>query len=282
MATKANTRKNFKERVLKLRGNLSLPPDASIIFPVNAQADLENLINTIEDVLKYQGEFKIELIPVINNYPPEKPPAEIARLREEGVNVVAVPDARVPGEVVGFSARIPGVRAATSEITIHFDADCHIPNPTKLIDFYINTLQTDAALAYTPVLFFDLRPGITIQIHVLLHHFSRWIKRNILRIPTPRGSNYAIKKSVLLEMYDNRLLSEDIFIGTTLKALGKKCVYSPDKEKAVYTSGRMFNPGIKYLYRYLKERILFHIRYFREMRMIEKMKRKKLNIAEEN
>ena len=126
---------------MKVRGNLKLPPDASIIVPVNAQGDLENILHLLGDITRYAGKYLFEIILVINNYPPEEPPKEIDVYKTLGLKIIDIPNIRKPGEAPGFTARIPGAMAALSDNTIFFDADCHIPNPTALLDWYIQSLK---------------------------------------------------------------------------------------------------------------------------------------------
>src|SRR5438445_13508262 len=98
-------------------------PDLSIVVPVNAQGDLRNVLRLAGDVARYDGPAKLELILVVNNFPAEAPPGEITTFQQLRIRVVAVPNVRRPGEAVGFSARIPGVRAATSECVVLLDAE---------------------------------------------------------------------------------------------------------------------------------------------------------------
>ena len=39
-----------------------------------------------------------------------------------------------------------------------FDADCRIPNPTALFDWYAKQFERGARVAYTRVDYYDLRP----------------------------------------------------------------------------------------------------------------------------
>src|SRR5689334_25064343 len=121
---------SLHQQILRLRGNADHSPDASVVVPVNAQGDLENVLRLLADLTNYRGKHTFEIILVVNNYPPEAPPPQIGSYAEMGLKVVSIPNVRRPGEAVGFSARIPGVRAAASEINILFDADCRVPNPT--------------------------------------------------------------------------------------------------------------------------------------------------------
>ncbi len=256
----------LREPLAHLRGNPEHAPDGSIVIPVNAQADLDNLLQIVRDLTRYGGEHTFEVIPVINNYPPDTPPAQIETFRAMGLEVVAIPNARRPGEKVGFSARIPGLRAARSPITIHFDADCRLPDPTALLNFYVNQLRSGNVLAYTPVHFFDLPEGLAVRCRVAFHHTARWMKRNLLRIPTARGSNYAIDRSTMLQLYESGKVTEDFQVGLNVKALGARSAYSGARELAVLTSGRMFHSSWKRLLSYARWRLHFNIRMLRDTR----------------
>ena len=69
-------------------------PDASIIIPVNARADLETVIPVLEQLSLYAGPHALELILVVNNYDPAAPPAAIDRFTRMGLRVIGVPSAR--------------------------------------------------------------------------------------------------------------------------------------------------------------------------------------------
>lgn len=254
----------FRDDVNRLRGNPQLKPSASIIIPVNACADLGNLQWLISDLVKYQGSHTFEIITVINNYQIENQPCEVEILSEIGMRVLNIPNVHQPGETVAFSARLPGVEAANSEITIQFDADCRIPNITPLLDFYVEKLNSGYMLAYAPVHFFDLPKGTTIPIRVSIHHTVRSIKRNLLKIPTPRGSSYAINRTILIRLYETRKLRDDIQIGPNIKALGGKCIYSDDWNLRVLTSGRKIRKGWWRMIRYVVRRLVFNIKFLRD------------------
>lgn len=242
--------------------NLSEAADASIVIPVNAQGDLENVRHLLQDIERYDGTNRFEIVLVINNYPPGKPPPEIQAFEEMGMQVVAIPCVRQPGEAVGFSARIPGIRAATADMCILFDADCALPNPTALLDWYVQQFEAGARCAYSHVDFYDLRGGWTIRTRIFIHHTARWFKRNVLRIPTTRGSNYAVHRLTMLELYEDGYLADEMNVGPTFKASGAKISYSSKRDLRVLTSGRMFKPGggIRKLARYFRYRLLYNLR----------------------
>lgn len=248
------------QHLVRLRGNPEIPPDASVIVPVNAQGDLENILILLADIVKYAGTFSFEVILVINNYSPSEPPAGIENYGRLGLRVISIPNVRRPGEAAGFTARIPGVRAACSENAILFDADCRVPNPTALIDWYINALKGGAQLAYTRVDFHSFRNLWSIHCNIRAHHFARWVKRVILRIPTNRGSNYAVNRSIMLWLYDRGMLADEMNVGPNVKAVGGRVVYSGSKRLAVLTSGRMFAGGWIWLFKYFHYRFVYNLR----------------------
>jgi len=236
------------------------PPVASIVIPVNAQGDLENILDVFSDLAQYAGTNPLELVVIINNYDPESPPAEIERFRDWGVQVVAVPSVWRRGEAIGFSARIPGIRAARSNPCVLFDADVRIPDATAVIDWYVDAFDRGAKAAYTHVSHYGVAPGLSLKTSFALHHAARWTKRNVLRIPTTRGSNYAVHREIMLSLYDDRLLADEMNVGPTFKRTGHAVSYSGAPELYVFTSGRMFRPGWIRLVSYFWFRLRYNLR----------------------
>ncbi|MEM7117137.1 MAG: hypothetical protein AAF614_32185 [Chloroflexota bacterium] len=252
----------LEQHVARLRHGAAVVPDASVIMPVNAQGDLGNVMNILNDLTNYQGNNTFEIILVINNFPPDNLPEEIEKLRDLGITVVDIPSVRRPGEAVGFSARIPGVRASKVEPCILFDADCRVPNPTAVLDWYVKQFQNGAKAAYSHVDFYDLRKGWSIKTRIFIHHAARWYKRNILKIPTTRGSNYGVQRTMMLDLYERKMLADEMNVGPTFKAQGAKIAYSGSRKLRVLTSGRMFTPGggpMK-LFRYFRYRLRYNKR----------------------
>lgn len=250
----------LRNQISRLRGEKLTPPDASIVIPVNAQGDLKNVLKVLNDIAEYDGINILEIILVINNYSPDKLPSELITYCDLGLKVIGIPNVRRPGEAVGFSARIPGIKEATCETILLFDADVRIINSNALIDWYIGEFKKGAALAYTHVGYFDLRKSLSIRFRIFLHHLARWIKRVIFRIPIARGSNYAVQKTLMIECYDKGLLADEMNVGPVFKSLGEKVVYSGAKNLIVLTSGRMFTPGWRKIFRYFRYRLKYNIR----------------------
>ncbi len=250
----------IKNHLIRLRGNPRCTPDASIIVPINAQADLWTIRTLFADILRYTGKYAIEIILVVNNYPRSNPPGEIDLFRSLGFGVVAVPSARRSGEVVIVSARALGVRATKSEITIHFDADCRVADINALLDWFIESLNAGASLAYSHVGYYELRKLMSVRAKIAIHHTIRRFKRNILRIPTTRGSNYAVNKSVFLELYDAGKLSVDLQIGPAVKLTGCRIAYSGHPSLRVLTSGRRFRGGWIKMFGYFRYRLHFNLK----------------------
>ncbi|MGH2995691.1 MAG: hypothetical protein ACRDON_13080 [Gaiellaceae bacterium] len=244
----------------RLRGDPAAPPDGSIVIPVNAQADLKNILVVLGDVVRYQGKHAFEVVLVINNYPPESPPEEIQKYGAAGMQVVALPTAWRVGELVCLTARVHGARAAASERVILFDADCRIPNPTLLLDWYVGQFDRGAQTAYTRVGYYELRPLWSVRARIAAHHAARWVKRTVLRIPTTRGSNYAVDRTAFLRLYDQGLLTDDITVGPMTKATGGRVAYSGARGLRVLTSGRRFRGGWLKLTRYLRYRLVYNVR----------------------
>jgi hypothetical protein len=245
---------------LERRGDLSKRPDASIAIPVNAQGDLETVLGVLNDIAKYAGKHTFEVILAINNYPEGEEPAEVEFFRSMGIFVESTPSVRRPDEAVCFSARMTGIRAASTDHLLLFDADCRIPDATALIDWYIDRLHNGAKLAYTHVGYYDFRKRLSIAARILAHHGARWVKRQLLRIPTTRGSNYAVNRAEMLRYYEQRLLSDDLNVGPTFKAHGLRIDYSGKRQFVVLTSGRMFTGGWRRLIRYLLYRLNYNLK----------------------
>jgi hypothetical protein len=253
----------LREGLARIRGPSREAPDAAVVFPVNAQGDLENVRVALADVVRYRGERKVEVVTVVNNYPEGQEPPEVRELRGLGCRVVAEPSLRVPGEAPGLSARIRGVREASAEKIVLFDADCRIPNATGLIDWYVDQLEAGASAAYTHVAYFDYAPLWAIRVRFAVHHSARWFKRVVLRIPTIRGSNYACRRAGLLEFYDAGLVADDMNVGPVVKASGGRIAYSGDRRLRVLTSGRMFSGNWRSLIPYYAYRLAYNLRVLR-------------------
>ena len=242
-----------------MRGNPAASPDASIVIPVNAQKDLAPLQRVLADIVRYTGDSRIELILVINNYSADESPDEIQEYQRAGIQVIGIPHIVHHGGIA-MAARIPGVRAAHSSAVLLFDADCHIPNPGALINWYIARLNEGFDLAYTHVDYTDLPPGFSVKARMFVHHASRWFKRKIMRIPTSRGSNYAIRRELMLDLFAQGRIPYDIHVGPVIKSMHGRIAYSGAKELTVLTSGRFFDPGWKVLFAYLIWRTGYYFR----------------------
>lgn len=253
----------LEEALVRLRGDTAAPPDASVVVPVNAQADLERVLDVLADLASYSGRHTFEVVLVVNNYPAEDPPAELETYGRAGVRVLGVPNAWRAGEAICFTARIPGVRAAASSRIVLFDADSRIPNPSLLLDWYIAQFERGAATAYTHVGHYGYRPLWSVRARIASHHLARWIKRVLLRIPTTRGSNYAVQRGVFLRLYDEGRLTDDLNVGPAVKSAGGKVVYSGSRRLQVLTSGRKFRGGWRRLVRYLRYRLGYNLRVIR-------------------
>lgn len=244
-----------------LRGDASRPPDASIVIPVNAAADLDRVRTPLADLSRYRGANGFEVVLVVNNFAPDQPPdAAVDRLRSAGATVVSLPSAWRPGEAVCLSARVPGIRAAGSDRIVLLDADVRVPHPTALLDWYVDRLGNGAGVAYTRVDFLDLRPLLSVRVKVLAHHLARAAKRRLLRLPTTRGSSYGVLRPAFLAAYDADLLSDDLNVGPTLRRGGAGVAYSGATRHRVLTSGRTFHGGWRRLYRQLRYRLLYNLR----------------------
>ena len=260
MQSQAIDTSKLTDGLTRLRGDRQQPPAAAIITPVNAQADLGNVQRLLSDIVAYRGRHSFEVILVINNYPADDPPAELAAFERMGAQVVGVPNLRRPGEAVGFTARMYGLRAASCEPAILFDADCRVPNASALLDWYVAQFAAGAQTAYTHVDYYDLIDDWSIRARVLVHHLSRWGKRTLLGVPTTRGSNYAVARTFTLALYEQGYLADEMNVGPTVKAKGGRVVYSGARELRVLTSGRYLRGGWRELTRYLLYRLRYNLR----------------------
>lgn len=204
----------------------------------------------LSDLSNYHGTRSLEIILVINNYPVDHPPQEIDDYRVLGVRTLEIPKVEHIGGVA-LAARIPGVEAAQSERVLLFDSDCRIQDPTSLLDWYIEQLDSGVDLAYTHVDYFDLPAGLAIKTRMWIHHAIRWYKRVLMGIPTSRGSNYAIRRQLILDLFAKKRITYDIHVGPVLKAIRGKVAYSADRRHVVFTSGRFFSNSWKELFSYL-------------------------------
>jgi hypothetical protein len=205
---------------------------------VTANAALPTVPTVLGDAARYQGAHRVEVILVINNYPTETPPPEIESYRELGMVIVGVADVNRPGITTILNARAQGVPAAASEVTLHFDADCRIPDIDAVLDWYVHAFRAGAQLAYTRVEHYGLPKKLVTRFRQVVHRTSRWTKRVLLRVPTARGSNYAISRSLFQRLYDEGQLQGDIQVGPRAKLAGGKVAYSGKYSRRVLTSGR--------------------------------------------
>jgi len=247
------------ENLRRLYGDPIKSPRASIIIPVNAQKDLSRILLVASDIAAYKGGQPIEFILVVNNYPPEHPPKELDEYTRLGFRVLGVPKV-VHNGGVAIAARILGIEIARSESILLFDADCRITNADSLLSWYVTSLESGVDLAYTHVDYIDLPAGMSTKVRMFIHHASRWIKRVVLGVPTCRGSNYAIKRQLILDLYSQGRIPYDIHVGPVLKSIGGKIAYSGARELVVYTSGRFFTGGWKELIAYLAWRVGYYRR----------------------
>ena len=169
------------------------------------------ILTLLSDLTNYAGGHSTEIILVVNNYPANNPPQEIDEYRQLGVRILEIPKVEHIGGVA-IAARIPGIEAAQSDRILLFDADCRIQDPTALLDWYLQQLDSGVDLAYTHVEYFDLPAGWAIKARMLIHHAIRWHKRVLLGIPTSRGSNYAIRRQLILDLFAQQRVHYDIHV----------------------------------------------------------------------
>lgn len=250
---------NLRENLRQFCGDFNIPPRASVVIPVNAQKDLSRILLVASDILAYKDVMPIEFILVVNNYPSDNPPKEIDDFVDMGFNVRCTPKVEHKGGVA-IASRILGIELARSETLLLFDADCRIPNAKALLGWYISQLEAGSDLAYTHVDYMDLPSDMATKVRMFIHHASRWFKRTVLGVPTCRGSNYAIKRKLMLELFSQGRIPYDIHVGPVLKSINARIAYSGSKELMVLTSGRFFNGGWRELLEYLAWRVGYYRR----------------------
>ncbi len=254
------TNQETENRLKRMLGQMAgSEPEATVIIPVNAREDLQKVMAILDDISHYHGRHCLELLLVINNYPADSPPPEIEDFRVLGLEVVAAPSVRRPGEVVIMSARALGVQAAHMEPTIHFDADCRLVNTTALLDWYVECFQRGTQLAYTYVGFYGLKANCPVRLKIAAHHRMRWIKRNLFGIPTTRGGNYAVSRSLFLQLYESGRLSVDMQLGPLVKLAGGSVTYSGQHPLKVLTSGRRHKGSWRRLAPYFLHRLQYNL-----------------------
>ncbi|MGH3051771.1 MAG: hypothetical protein ACRDM8_02295, partial [Gaiellaceae bacterium] len=65
MAASTDVLQRLGADLARLRGDPAVPPDASIVVPVNAQADLENVLDVLREIARYEGRRSFEVALVI-------------------------------------------------------------------------------------------------------------------------------------------------------------------------------------------------------------------------
>jgi glycosyltransferase involved in cell wall biosynthesis len=231
--------------------------DASIVIPVNAQGDISNAVRLLKDIQQYDGSYAFEVICVLNNYT-EYPAGAVERMERESARVVTVPDVRQFGKAPAICARAIGMRYAQSDVIISFDADCRIPDVNALLNWYVHRFEEGYVAAYTHVDYYGTDNASVIKARIFAHHTSRWVKRNILNIPTTRGSNYAVRRDLFLRLWDMGYIADELHVGLTMDKVGE-VAYSNFKAHVVLTSGRVFNKEKSWLH--LAWYLIYRLRY---------------------
>ena len=241
------------------RAEAGATPDISVVIPVNAQGDLENVEHLLSDIASYQGRLSVETILVVNNFPPGEVPPQVERLRERAV-VLTIPNVRKFGEAVAFSGRMQGMRIARAPYVVVTDADCRLRSSTAFIDWYYEQLSTWAHAAYTHVVFLDPHPAPSVRFKLGLSYLARWVKRVILRIPITRGASYGVRRDEMQELYAAGVLADEMNVGPAFKRLVGPVAYGSGKELQVLTSARMFRPGWVSAVPYFLYRLRYNLR----------------------
>lgn len=227
-------------RLQSLRGELfDADPNASVIIPVRSRTQLTHSLALLSDLARYHGDYTLEFILVVDDF--ELIPEESEYFRNIGVHLVFTePDGpeRAGGTI---DVRARGVRAARAGITLHFAPDVRIPDPSALIDWYIESLYSEYQLAYTWI-DFENRPGrLSTRLSLVVLNVLRSLKRTLLGVPTTRGCNYAVTRSLFLELYETGQLSADINIGLAARLAEARSRYSKEPRLRVVLSTRKYS-----------------------------------------
>ena len=238
-----------------------IAPGASIVVPVNARGDLDNVVALLADLSAYRGVHRFDVVLVLNNFEPGGPAPGGAELRSLGVGLVEIPQLDPPpGQVVPLTGRLHGLGSARTDWVVLFDADCRVPDATTLLDWYVERGAAGDGCAYSRVDYWGLRPGWSIRARMWTHHGARWVKRVVLRIPTTRGSNYAVDRRILQALYQRGMIADELNVGPAFRAEGHQVTYGGAAGLTVLTSGRMFRGGWGRLARYLRYRLAYNFR----------------------
>mgnify|MGYP002624268000 CR=1 FL=1 len=236
-------------------------PDAAIIIPVNARCDLCRVVDLLEDIARYDGPDRFQILLVVNNYDPDHPPTEHLELYSRlGVQTVAVTE--LPGDSrisPALRARMLALPYTNTRACIFFDADCRIPDPGRCLGWYCQSFRDpDVMLAYTKVGYYNWPDRLPVQLWLAVHYGWRAFKRNCLRVPTPRGSSYAIDRNLKQRLFEDGYLADETALGRLVKGFGYRSSYTRAKSCRVLTDGRVFQRArvhrlfTKYAFRRLK------------------------------
>lgn len=218
-------------------------PSLAIVIPVNAKGDLNNVLLLLQDISKYAGKNRFQVILVVNNYPPEAPPSDFLDLyRAAGAEVLALPvlvgHAGIPP---GLKARMAALQTVQCRAAVFFDADCRIPHPTKCLDWYAHAFTDPSTkLAYTRIAYFNWPSGVGMWLWLRVHYLWRWTKRNLLRVPTPQGASYAMDQKLKCQLYEQGYLADETAIGRLAQSFKHKTVYNGSRSCQITTDARMY------------------------------------------
>ncbi len=228
----------LRRRLPRLWSPAQADPNASVIVPVGSPAELKQVFCLLSDLSHYRGSYSLECLLALPAGQPWLPPERLALLDSLGLRVVFT-SARGRG---GLAARGCAAQAARAGILLHFAADTRLPDPTALVDWYVRSLFGKFQLAYSRVDFYGLpgSPGVRLSLFVL--NGLRALKRRLLGVPTPRGSNYAITRSLFLDLYEAGTLSEEHPVGLAARLAQARSRYAADRRLRAYIPAHKFSP----------------------------------------
>jgi len=125
-------------------------------------------------------------------------------------------------------------------VTIHTDCDVEIPDVTAYIDWYCGKIGEGCGVAYSRVKYVDLDGRISSHAGLAIHHVTRWIKRNLFRLPTTQG-NFAIRRDLFEKLYREGRISIELQVGPSARLDREEVAYSSSKKHRILTSGRAWN-----------------------------------------
>lgn len=230
----------LRQRLPRLWSPPQADPNASVIVPVGSPAGLQQVFYLLADLACYEGFYSLECLlalPAGQDWPPAE---KLELLEALGLRLVFIPAG--VWEQGALAARAFAAQAARAGVLLHFASDTRLPDPTALLDWYVGSLSGSYQLAYSRVDFYGLPERAGVRLSLRLLDGLRLVKRRLLGVPTPRGSNYAITRALFLDLYEAGKLSDDTPVGLAARLAQARSRYSSDRRLRACVSAHKFNP----------------------------------------